>query len=405
MLRKATVVVAGIFLFAGNTVATGQDTSRRSEFDAELARLRNGSTRSGAPPTGKIESSRTSSDGVEHPYFIVVPDDYDDSRQYSVRVYLHGGVSRGKPGPGGDWWQRYERLSSPDQISVFPAGWDTSEWWHGSQVENIEAILRDLRSTYNVDENRAYMFGVSDGGSGAYFFAFKQSTTWAGFVPLIGHPSVVASPRVGADGEVYPANISNRPLLAINGETDRLYPVRTVEPFIELFQTLGTDVTLRSRPEGHTVSWWGEESPAIEGFIASHPRDPLPDSLTWETERTDKYNRFSWLVIDDLGNVQNEALSPVPSRLDPFPHQRRSGRVDLQREGNVVSVQTRGVAAFTLLISPDEFDFSRPIRVEVNGQTEFEGVVTPDPGILQKWFDIDRDRTMLFGAELRMNLR
>ena len=75
-------------------------------------------------------------------------------------MYLHGGISRSKPGPGGRWWRDPERLTRDDVISVFPAGWNESLWWDWSQTENLIAILDAIRSEYNVDENRVYLFGL-----------------------------------------------------------------------------------------------------------------------------------------------------------------------------------------------------------------------------------------------------
>jgi len=58
------------------------------------------------------------------------------------------------------------------------------------------------------------------------------------------------------------------------------------------------------------------------------------------------------------------------------------------------------VARFRLLLSPDQFDLTRPVTVVVNGRTVFEGTVQKDLRTLFKWAARDDDRTMLFGAEL-----
>ncbi len=94
----------------------------------------------------------------------------------------------------------------------------------------------------------------------------------------------------------------------------------------------------------------------------------------------------------------------MPNVVSIFPRNRPSGRVDLVRDGNTVRATTRGVAAFTLLLSPDMFDFSKPITVVANGRTVFEGRATPSVLTLLKWAAADNDRTMLFGAELRVTL-
>ncbi len=87
-----------------------------------------------------------------------------------------------------------------------------------------------------------------------------------------------------------------------------------------------------------------------------------------------------------------------------FPHDRPAGRVDLVREGNTVRATTRGVAAFTLLLSPDVFDFSKPVTVVVDGRVKFSGRVSPDVRTLLAWAARDNDRTMLYGAELHILL-
>ena len=91
----------------------------------------------------------------------------------------------------------------------------------------------------------------------------------------------------------------------------------------------------------------------------------------------------------------------LPGEADAmFPPQRESGRVDLVRAGNKVDATTRGVGAFTLLLSPDQFDLTRAVTVVVNGRTAFEGLVRKDIRALLTWAARDNDRTLLFAAEL-----
>ena len=87
-----------------------------------------------------------------------------------------------------------------------------------------------------------------------------------------------------------------------------------------------------------------------------------------------------------------------------FPRVKPSGRVDLARHGNVVEASTHGVRAFALLLSPSKFDFSQPVRVVANGRTVFDARVEPSVATLLKWAARDNDRTMLFGAEVNIDL-
>jgi hypothetical protein len=87
-----------------------------------------------------------------------------------------------------------------------------------------------------------------------------------------------------------------------------------------------------------------------------------------------------------------------------FPQQRESGRVDLKRTGNNVEAKSKGVAAFTLLLSPDQFDLNRAVTVVVNGRTVYDRLVQRDFRTLLKWAARDNDRTMLFAAELAIEI-
>lgn len=454
-------------------------------------------------PRGRQVLSRRNPEGVEYRTIAWVPADYDPARRYPVRVYLHGGVSRPRRDEAA-WWRNQERYARDDAIVLFPESWGETMWWQASQIENLAGVVNDLKRTYNVDENQVHLLGVSDGGTGAFYHAFKAPTPWAGFVSFNGHPAVLASPSTAADGQMHVANLRNKPFFAVNGGQDRLYPISSVVPFLQLFVNAGVYVEFRPRPEaGHNMQWWDEESPRVDAFIVAQTRRPLPDRLVWETESAERFNRAHWLVITELGSVDgesdfddfNEIASSPPSVpigfnqlgllegggivlvdilagsiaeaagvragdvlvgvngravatvddlreavqaprdgpgldveveregerlafvLTPpddvpagpartaFPRPDPAGRVQLARNGNEILVATRGVRRYTLLLSPEQFDFLQPIRVTTNDVLSFEGVVEPDPAVLLRWAARDRDRTMLFGAEIAVEVR
>jgi hypothetical protein len=93
----------------------------------------------------------------------------------------------------------------------------------------------------------------------------------------------------------------------------------------------------------------------------------------------------------------------VPQPRGPiFRRTGRAGRVDLVRHGNTVEVSTRNVSELTLLLSPDQFAFAQPVRVIVNGRLAHDARVEKSVATLMKWAARDNDRTMLFGAELKV---
>ena len=81
-----------------------------------------------------------------------------------------------------------------------------------------------------------------------------------------------------------------------------------------------------------------------------------------------------------------------------------AGVVQAVRDGNTVTVDAYHVRRLRLLISPDAFDIRSPIRVIANGDVAFEGLVEPSAETLRKWAAIDEDRTMLYAAEISVEL-
>ena len=469
-------------------------------FEDAISRVRRGRAYDPNAPRG-LQSGRTRTfDGIEHRYAFVVPESYNASRSYQVRVHLHGGAAR--PGPAAIDRIRTDSLpGTVEEIGVYPSAWADSMWWSARQADNLGRILERLKRTYNIDENRIYLTGSSDGGTGAYFMAFKDTTPWASFLPFIGDMMVLSSPAVGVDTEIFPGNAVSKPLYVVNGGRDRLYPAHVVQPYVGHLESLGARVVFRLYPEsGHSTAWWPDERGAVEAFVREHPRDPLPDTISWETERTDRFNRAHWLVIDRLGASRGDSRLPdsnlfrrgreydfglrvnsasdagrgisavvpgsnafrfgfhagdriveadgkpvangrdvsdsmqqwkigaplrfvverggrqvalqgvfEPAEVDVppaplFPRTKPSGRVDLARRGNGVEVSSQGVRALTLLLSPAMFDFGRPVIVVANGRTVFDGRIEPSVATLLKWAARDDDRTMVFGAELKIDL-
>jgi hypothetical protein len=224
---------------------------------------------------------------------------------------------------------------------------------------------------------------------------------------------VLANPDTGVDGELFAGNLVNCPLHAVNGGRDRLYPAASVAPLIDMFKKGGIPIAWQVYPAAnHDTSWWPDERARYEAFLSAHPRDPQPATISWETERTDRYNRFRWLVIDRLGTRSSDValadvneFAPTPAvKVALYDRVKPSGRVDITRVGNSFEAKSRGVQTFTLLLAPDVVDFSKPVRVTVNGRRAFEGAVVPDVGTLLSWAARDNDRTMLYGAELHVTV-
>jgi len=351
----------------------------------------------------------------DHFYALNVPANYDPSRRYQVRFQLHGGVGgRATSQPLGTG---QSPLPGAEQIYIVPYSWRYAPWWSEDQVQNLATIIDSVKRSYNVDENRVVISGVSDGGTGAYYIGMHDTTPYASFLPLNGFIMVLADSSID-DGQTFPNNLRNKPMFVVNGGRDPLYPVAEVEPFVK---HLMSEVSIDYHPQpdaAHNTAWWPVVRDTFEQFVTDHPREPHPGKLTWETGGPE-YNRAHWLVIDEVQSETYDA-EPLPDlnlMKDPesrtvssdrlirlFERSGPSGRVDLVRHGNTIEATARNVRSFTLLLAPDVFDFSQPIKVIVNGRSVFDHRVDRNAKTLLKWAARDNDRTMLYGAEVQIKL-
>lgn len=391
------------------------------DFDTAWARLKAGRPY-GKERTGDLSIRATAGAGVLIENAIEIPADYTPDRPWALRVQLHGGVNRqsqqiaggsleednqetgggGGRAPSLGRRRPANRIPGENQIYVFPSGSAEAAWWHASQVDNILRVVDRLKRRYNVDESRIYLTGISDGGTGVYYMALKSPTVWSSFLPLNGSIKVLGNSSLHVDGELFTANMANRPFFIVNGGRDPLYPVEHVATHVEAFKRLGVVLDFRPQPTaGHDTSWWPYERGPFEQFVKLKARQAHPARVSWETERTDRYNRADWLIIERLGPG---AADSTFENLDIFDHRRPSGRVDIERTGNAFEAQSRGVREFTLLLSPDAIDFDQPITVTVNGKQAYQGPVKKDAAALLKWAARDADRQRLYGAELRVQV-
>lgn len=406
VVAQETVVRQAVLRFLDADVPEEKEVALQAilamapEFSEVFESLVAGRTYAADVPVGQIQGVHQARDGTRFPYFIQVPESYDARRRYPVRVFLHGGVSRAAWEPNEIWWSQPSRLRSEEYIGVFPAAWREQRWWTSSQLENLRAVLGSVQRTYNMDENRVALIGVSDGGTGVYWVAFRDTTPWASFLPFIGHPAVLQNPSIGVSAPVYRANLINKPFYVVNGEDDRLYPTRAVDPFIADFKAAGVDITYRPlKGYGHETAWWPDEAQRIDAFIAEHPRLPHPARIVWQTETTESAARAHWVRIDEIGYTASDERFGNEGLWVP---QTPGSRIEVDRVGNRIEVRSEGVAAATFLISPDAFDLAQPITVVWNGSTVFDARVVPAIETLLRWAARDDDRTLLYAAELNL---
>ncbi|MBD3169458.1 MAG: PDZ domain-containing protein [candidate division Zixibacteria bacterium] len=247
-----------------------------------------------------VEYTRTCIDLEDRPYIVYVPQSYDPAKPTPMFVYLHGGVSSDEIyGPREEYVRnnRFTRMCEEHGwIGLFPFGQAGATWWDDVGIENILGQIREVKTRYNVDDDRIYMSGFSDGGSASFLFAMILPTDFAAFIPLNGHMGVGS---LDGDLPTYAPNFFNTPVYTVTTFNDGLYPSKKMRETIEMARNAGADMLYRELAGVHRFDYGDSEIPLIADFLERHPRDPFPPRIVWETGHK-KYGRCRWFEITDI---------------------------------------------------------------------------------------------------------
>ncbi|MBP9892985.1 MAG: PDZ domain-containing protein [Planctomycetes bacterium] len=269
---------------------------------------------------GSLEFATKCPDGFEHPYFMHVPPQYETGKRYPLVIWLHGGVN-GAPAEAassaiemwqqalGDKWANEVMVLAPACIAQ-----DTTEdafWWRDKGQRNVLHMLREVKQRFNVDDNKVFITGMSDGGSGAFGFAGRRPDSFAGYFPLVGHPLVPAS-----DGtRMFWENFKGAKVYAVSGGKDRLYPAKMVAGLVKEANENGASIEHKIYEEaGHDLTFAPKEMPIIlEDKIAKWTRDIALKEIDWSTDSA-AMGRRAWLAITELAELGDKNAKDFVAR-------------------------------------------------------------------------------------------
>ncbi len=253
------------------------------------------------PQTSGDAELRTTvcTDGVERPWVLVPPSSYDPARPTPLLVVLHGGVSRATiiDDPLEYAVESHFVGLARDRgwFALLPFGQIDATWWDEVGYENIESLIRTVKREYNIDDDRVYMSGFSDGSSAGFFFAMTMPTDYAAIAALNGHIGVGS---LDGDQPTYAQNMAAVPVYATTTFNDGLYPSWKMRSTIEMAQDAGGDILYRELAGEHDLTPFADtEMPLIGDFLDRHPRDPFPPFLQWEATG-ELFGRCRWVSID-----------------------------------------------------------------------------------------------------------
>ncbi len=250
---------------------------------------------------GLVKIVHKISDTLVAPAFLFVPEGYNPQKPTPLLVILHGGVSGSEfRDMGGYDWRKDERITLFNEkgwLALFPMGKVGCLWWDPVGMANIDWLVREVKSHYNVDDDRVVMGGFSDGASGSFHFGMLNPTDYAFFTPRSGHLAVGS---LAGPSQDYVPNLVNRPAYVTVGGRDQLYPTKRMMPLLKLALDACAPMWITSYDTAsHNDGYMVFEYPLLVERVENRPREPFPMRLYWELDDL-RFNRIDWLEITSL---------------------------------------------------------------------------------------------------------
>lgn len=335
-------------------------------------------------------------DGASRQFTYYLPEKYSGKKPVGVLVFLHGAIRQ--PAPGGGAYEAKElgkAVEELDMIRIGPSTYDGHEWGEAAVRALVHESLEHVKRRYNVDEDRVFIAGDSDGGRGTYAMVETEATFYAAAVPVIGSPGGVS--RF--------VNLRNVPFLAMNGGKDTIFDPAHVKEMVKRMTDAKIPLTFEFYEDApHDPFLFVKHKDLVQKFLKDHPRNPLPTVVEWQTDPARKdyeagfpANTFRWVRIEETGDTTQKG--DFADFGDLVGNGLPRIRVE-KKEGNEVEVKTHLVKRFTLLVSDAMFDLTKPIVVRVNGQAPVESTVKTDARVALEEMRRLNDRRLVFNARL-----
>ena len=355
-------------------------------------------------------------------FFVHLPPNYNPAKRYPLLFFLHGAVRNNlltdyllAAWVLYDWNRYYTKYAElNDVILVFPQGSKEFNWMTSDKgFFMVPKILTLVKKAINVDDNKVFITGHSNGATGSFSYLMKQPTPFAGFYGFNTQPKVFT-------GGTFVENIKNRSFINFSTDKDYYYPPNANDDFTKLMNSINADYKeYRYNGFPHWFPEFDESEPAYKILFAdllNRQRNPFPKEISWESD-DNRYGNIDWLTnmkLDTLASRKawhkeknfkinqwleyNEKDSLITKTVDKmaFDFPRKSGKILAKYANNVFHIETSCIKSFAVNIAPEMVDTNKKVRIFVNGKLRFDKRIGYDTSLMLKNFNATQDRSQVW---------
>ncbi|GAA4440322.1 dienelactone hydrolase family protein [Ravibacter arvi] len=225
---------------------------------------------SAAQEADQFEAKKyTAKNGVELPYRVLLPENFDPSKRYPLLLFLHGSGERGNDNKAqlvhGSALFLQKRADFP-AIVVFPQCAKEGYWASAKidrnqpkykfaydyvtrgetpQLAAVMELVKELDKLYKIDRKRRYIMGLSMGGMGTFEAISRHPGVFAAAIPICG----------GGDTTQVRKFSRKLPLWVFHGSEDNVVHADFSRSMVKAIEAAGGKVKYTEYPGLNHNSW------------------------------------------------------------------------------------------------------------------------------------------------------
>ncbi len=369
-------------------------------------------------------------DSTSTSYHVHLPDNYDPMQKYSMLFFLHGAVGYGTldkyqiPEVNLSGWNRYYKKYGDvnNVVLIFTSANKQYNWMTSDDgFFMIPEIVKSVKKAINIDDNKIFITGHSNGATGSFSYLMKAPTDFAGCYGFNTYPKVFT-------GGTFVENMTNRSFINFSTNQDYYYPPNANDQMDSVMLSLNMDYK-DYRYEGfpHWFPKFDESEPAYQLLfedLNKRTRNPFPTSISWEFD-DNNYANIDWLSAMKLDTLQvqeswqkeinftidqwqqynkEDSLITIDVHKEAFSFPRKSGKVIAKYENNTFEIKTSCISSLAINISPEMVDLHKKVKVFINQKLYFNGKVKYDKEFMYTSFEQNRDRSQVWVNQIKLEL-
>ena len=303
-------------------------------------------------------------------------------------LYLHGsGPKQTEWANGIKLGQRFQDAPSIYFIPQIPNEGEYYRWWQLAKQYAWEKLIRQALASGEVDANRLYVFGISEGGYGSQRLASFYADYWAAAGPMAG-----GEPLKNAPVE----NCANIGFSFLTGADDRgfyrnqlTWYTQVAFDSLQLARPLSTDKQplfrhrIQLLPEMQHYVPYGLTTPWLKQFV----RNPYPKTVLWEDYEMDGRHRSGFYNLQVLErpseartfyemNIDNNRVDINVSNVEYVTTQKdKQWGIEMKFNRNYTPATGGKLRVY---LNHELVNLNEPITLTINGKQVFQGMAKPN---------------------------